>query len=138
MAETLLTVRDLSFGWPGQAPLFNRLDLQLQRGEVLAVLGPNGRGKSTLMQLLLGTLPLQLGEVERGKGIGFVPQHFSAPFAYRVLDIVLMGRARYVGLFRTPSRRITDWRKRRCIRWICWALPIVNLAACPAGNGNWY
>jgi iron complex transport system ATP-binding protein len=103
MAETLLTVRDLSFGWPGQAPLFNRLDLQLQRGEVLAVLGPNGRGKSTLMQLLLGTLPLQQGAVERGSGIGFVPQHFIPPFAYRVLDIVLMGRARYVGLFRTPS-----------------------------------
>lgn len=61
MAETLLTVKDLSFGWPGQAPLFNALSLQLSRGEVLAVLGPNGRGKSTLMQLLLGTLPLQRG-----------------------------------------------------------------------------
>ncbi|NLU17347.1 MAG: ABC transporter ATP-binding protein [Serratia liquefaciens] len=103
MAETLLKVEDLSFGWPGQAPLFNVLSLQLSRGEVLAVLGPNGRGKSTLMQLLLGTLPLQQGAVECVGGIGFVPQHFTAPFAYRVLDIVLMGRARYVGLFRSPS-----------------------------------
>ncbi|CAI2472360.1 Uncharacterized ABC transporter ATP-binding protein HI_1470 [Serratia liquefaciens] len=103
MAETLLTAQDLSFGWPGQAPLFNALSLQLSRGEVLAVLGPNGRGKSTLMQLLLGTLPLQQGAVECAGGIGFVPQHFTAPFAYRVLDIVLMGRARYVGLFRSPS-----------------------------------
>lgn len=103
MAETLLTVKDLSFGWPGQAPLFNALSLQLSRGEVLAVLGPNGRGKSTLMQLLLGTLPLQQGAVECAGGIGFVPQYFTAPFAYRVLDIVLMGRARYVGLFRSPS-----------------------------------
>lgn len=103
MAETLLTVKELSFGWPGQAPLFNTLSLQLSRGEVLAVLGPNGRGKSTLMQLLLGTLPLQQGAVECAGGIGFVPQHFTAPFAYRVLDIVLMGRARYVGLFRSPS-----------------------------------
>ncbi|WBL71880.1 ABC transporter ATP-binding protein [Serratia liquefaciens] len=103
MAETLLKVEDLSFGWPGQAPLFNALSLQLSRGEVLAVLGPNGRGKSTLMQLLLGTLPLQQGAVECVGGIGFVPQHFTVPFAYRVLDIVLMGRARYVGLFRSPS-----------------------------------
>lgn len=103
MAETLLKVEDLSFGWPGQAPLFNALSLQLSRGEVLAVLGPNGRGKSTLMQQLLGTLPLQQGAVECVGGIGFVPQHFTAPFAYRVLDIVLMGRARYVGLFRSPS-----------------------------------
>ncbi|EPA9111476.1 ABC transporter ATP-binding protein [Serratia liquefaciens] len=103
MAETLLTAQDLSFGWPGQAPLFNALSLQLSRGEVLAVLGPNGRGKSTLMQVLLGTLPLQQGAVECAGGIGFVPQHFTAPLAYRVLDIVLMGRARYVGLFRSPS-----------------------------------
>lgn len=103
MAETLLRVEGLGFSWPGQKPLFHQLNLQLRRGEVLAVLGPNGRGKSTLMQLLLGTLPLQQGAVERGNGIGFVPQQFAAPFAYRVLDIVLMGRARYVGLFRTPS-----------------------------------
>ncbi len=103
MAETLLRVEGLGFSWPGQAPLFHQLNLQLRRGEVLAVLGPNGRGKSTLMQLLLGTLPLQQGAVERGNGIGFVPQQFAAPFAYRVLDIVLMGRARYVGLFRSPS-----------------------------------
>ena len=103
MAETLLRVKGLGFSWPGQKPLFHQLNLQLRRGEVLAVLGPNGRGKSTLMQLLLGTLPLQQGAVERGNGIGFVPQQFAAPFAYRVLDIVLMGRARYVGLFRTPS-----------------------------------
>lgn len=103
MAESLLRVNDLSFGWPGQAPLFDQLNLRLQRGEVLAVLGPNGCGKSTLMQLLLGSLPLQQGIVECRGGIGFVPQHFTAPFAYRVLDIVLMGRARYVGLFRSPS-----------------------------------
>lgn len=103
MAETLLQVSKLSFGWPGQPTLFQQLDLQLQRGEVLAVLGPNGRGKSTLMQLLLGTLPLQQGRVSCRCGLGFVPQYFTPPFAYKVLDIVLMGRARYVKLFRSPS-----------------------------------
>lgn len=103
MAETLLQVNNLSFGWPGQPTLFQQLDLQLQRGEVLAVLGPNGRGKSTLMQLLLGTLPLHQGSVSRHCGLGFVPQYFTPPFAYKVLDIVLMGRARHVKLFRSPS-----------------------------------
>lgn len=103
MAETLLQVTNLSFGWPGQPLLFQRLDLQLQRGEVLAVLGPNGRGKSTLMQLLLGTLPLQQGSVVLHCRLGFVPQYYTPPFAYKVLDIVLMGRARHVGLFRLPS-----------------------------------
>lgn len=103
MAETLLQVTNLSFGWPGQPLLFQALDFQLQRGEVLAVLGPNGRGKSTLMQLLLGTLPMQQGSIVSHCGLGFVPQYFTPPFAYKVLDIVLMGRARHVGLFRSPS-----------------------------------
>ena len=103
MAETLLQVSNLSFGWPGQPKLFQQLDLHLQRGEVLAVLGPNGRGKSTLMQLLLGALPLQQGSVVAHCGLGFVPQYFTPSFAYKVLDIVLMGRARHVGLFRSPS-----------------------------------
>ncbi|CAI0817112.1 ABC transporter ATP-binding protein [Serratia ficaria] len=103
MAEALLTARGLGFAWPGGQPLFRQLSLQLRRGEVLAVLGPNGCGKSTLLQLLLGGVPLQQGQVERGGDIGFVPQHFTPPFAYRVLDIVLMGRARHVGLFRSPS-----------------------------------
>jgi iron complex transport system ATP-binding protein len=103
MAEALLTAEGLGFAWPGGQPLFHQLSLQLRRGEVLAILGPNGRGKSTLLQLLLGSLPLQRGAVERTGDIGFVPQHFTPPFAYRVLDIVLMGRARHVGLFRSPS-----------------------------------
>lgn len=103
MAETLLQVSNLSFGWPGQPKLFQQLDLHLQRGEVLAVLGLNGCGKSTLMQLLLGALPLQQGSVVAHCGLGFVPQYFTPPFAYRVLDIVLMGRARHVGMFRSPS-----------------------------------
>ncbi|MDU7469977.1 MAG: ABC transporter ATP-binding protein, partial [Serratia marcescens] len=103
MTDTLLAARGVSFAWLGGAPLFQHLDIQLRRGEVLAILGPNGRGKSTLLQLLLGSLTPQSGEIERHGEMGFVPQHFAPPFAYRVLDIVLMGRARHVGLFRSPS-----------------------------------
>ncbi|AHG21702.1 ABC transporter [Chania multitudinisentens RB-25] len=103
MAETLLQVNGLSFAWPGQPRLFHQLDVQLRRGEVLAVLGPNGCGKSTLMQLLLGILPLQQGQMTQRCGMGFVPQYFTPPFAYKVIDIVLMGRARHIGLFRSPS-----------------------------------
>lgn len=103
MAESLLRARELSYRWPERAPLFQALSLQLKRGEVLALLGPNGCGKSTLMRLLLGTLSLQQGTVERPTGIGFVPQSFTPPFDYQTRDIVLMGRARHISLFRAPS-----------------------------------
>ena len=103
MAECLLQATALAFGWPQQPPLFEGVNLQLRRGEVLALLGPNGGGKSTLMQLLLGVLSPQQGRVMRYGEVSFVPQSFAPPFAYRVRDIVLMGRARHIGLFRSPS-----------------------------------
>lgn len=39
MTDTLLAARGVRFAWPGGAPLFQHLDIQLRRGEVLAVLG---------------------------------------------------------------------------------------------------
>lgn len=137
MVETLLQVSNLSFGWPGQPKLFQQLDLQLQRGEVLAVLGPNGRGKSTLMQLLLGTLPLQQGSVVAHCGLGFVPQYFTPPFAYKVLDIVLMGRARHVGLFRSPSAEDHQLAKQALYSLDMLAFADREFGSFPAGSASW-
>lgn len=50
MIETL----GLSFAWPGQSPLFSDLTLTLQPGQVTAVVGPNGMGKSTFLRLIAG------------------------------------------------------------------------------------
>ncbi|ACS85283.1 ABC transporter ATP-binding protein [Musicola paradisiaca] len=103
MSDILLCADQLACGHaPGQA-LFEPVSLSLRRGEITAVLGGNGRGKTTLMQTLLGVLPPLSGRVERHGLIGFVPQRFTPPFPYSVLDIVLMGRARQVGLFSMPS-----------------------------------
>lgn len=50
-------VRDLTFAWPGRAPLFEGARFHLGRGGRLAVLGGNGSGKSTLARCLAGLLP---------------------------------------------------------------------------------
>lgn len=47
-------IEGLDFGYPGQPLLFSGLDLRLPAGAALAVLGPNGRGKSSLLRLLAG------------------------------------------------------------------------------------
>lgn len=47
-------LRAVSFAYPGQPPLFSRVDLRLPASSAIAVLGPNGRGKSTLLRLLAG------------------------------------------------------------------------------------
>ena len=99
----LIKVNDLAFAYEKNNMLFQHLNFALQAGEILAILGQNGCGKSTLLDLLLGIhRPLQ-GNIQLNDSIGFVPQFFSAPFAYSVLDIVLMGRSNHIATFSKPK-----------------------------------
>lgn len=75
------------------------------RGKVAAILGPNGRGKTTLLNLLTGAAKPTEGDVNINGEMAFVPQLFETSFGYTALDMVLMGRARKIGLFSQPSRR---------------------------------
>ncbi len=53
----------LSFGWPGEAPLFQDLCGELRPGQSLVLLGDNGAGKTTLLKLTLGLLNPQAGRI---------------------------------------------------------------------------
>ena len=97
----LLDARHLVFG--RSRPLSAALSFTVARGEILALLGMNGRGKTTLLDTLAGILPPISGTVERALRAGYVPQKFATALAYTVFDIVLMGRARDVGVFELPK-----------------------------------
>ena len=75
----------------------------IKKGHVFALLGPNGCGKTTLLKILLGALKPTAGTIKVKGQIAFVPQLFQVSFDYSVLDMVLMGRAKKVGLFSQPS-----------------------------------
>ncbi len=107
----------LAIGYPGH-PVGSGFDLDLQPGTVLALLGPNGGGKTTLLRTLLGLLPAQGGRVElegrplddyssaaRARRLAYVPQRDSGGFAFSVEDLVLMGRTAHGGLLARPSTR---------------------------------
>ena len=64
----LLSLRDVSFGF-GSPPLLQKVELQIERGERVGLLGRNGAGKSTLMKLMVGELPPDHGTVEQQTGI---------------------------------------------------------------------
>ncbi|OOF56812.1 ABC transporter ATP-binding protein [Rodentibacter genomosp. 2] len=99
----VLTVENLGFYYQAEKFLFHQLNFDLQQGDILAILGQNGCGKSTLLDLLLGIHhPIQ-GNIEVHQSICFVPQFFSSPFAYSVLDIVLMGRTKHINTFAKPK-----------------------------------
>ncbi len=64
----LLSLRDVSFGF-GSPPLMSHIDLQIERGERVGLLGRNGTGKSTLMKLMVRELPPDQGLVDHQPGI---------------------------------------------------------------------
>jgi iron complex transport system ATP-binding protein len=110
-----LAGHDLTIGYSDRV-VGRGLDVALEQGEVLALLGPNGGGKTTLLKTLLGILEPQAGEVaidgrslgaisvrERARLIAYVPQVHVPTFAFTVESVVLMGRTAHGNLFSRPS-----------------------------------
>ena len=60
--QTHVTVRGLSKSFAG-APLYTNFNLDLPRGQIVSIFGPNGCGKSTLMNMIAGLVPLDAGEI---------------------------------------------------------------------------
>jgi ATP-binding cassette subfamily C protein CydC len=63
-AHPSLTARGLAVGWPGREPVVRDLDLDLSPGRSVAVVGPSGTGKTTLLLTLAGFLPVRGGSLE--------------------------------------------------------------------------
>ncbi len=101
MSAPVVELRDVALTRRGQVVLED-VSLELEANGYLAVLGPNGSGKTSLLLVILGLLEPDHGTVRvlglapreaRGR-IGYVPQHvrFDRDFPIRVLDVALMGR----------------------------------------------
>jgi iron complex transport system ATP-binding protein len=111
----ILEARDLTIGYRDRV-VGRGVNLGLGEGEVLALLGPNGGGKTTLLKTLLGLLAPRAGEVrigerllatltigERARLIAYLPQSHALTFAFTVETVVLMGRTAHGNLFSRPT-----------------------------------
>ena len=107
----------------GGRTVWHDVDLTVCRGELVAVLGPNGVGKSTLFRVLLGLVPLAAGHAvvlgarpgSAGPRVGYLPQRrsFEPGLRIRGVDVVRLGIDGHrwgVPLPRTPGRRAVDRR----------------------------
>jgi iron complex transport system ATP-binding protein len=115
--DTLLSLQNLSAGY-GPVPVLQGVDWSVRAGELWAVLGPNGTGKSTLLRGVLGGGPWARGGIrllgrERGEWearalaqrVAWVPQTFESVEGFRGLELVLMGRSPHLGLWGLTSAR---------------------------------
>lgn len=93
MNDAALTVRNLSGGYVRGTDVLGGADFVVARGEIVAVLGPNGGGKTTLFRALLGELPFRSGDVELCGRPAYVPQTERARLDFPVSahDVALMG-----------------------------------------------
>ncbi|WP_207263144.1 metal ABC transporter ATP-binding protein [Desulfovibrio sp. Huiquan2017] len=103
MAEPVVDIQGLYYA-PGGLPVLEDVNLRIEQGDYLAVLGPNGGGKSTLLKLMLGLIQPDQGSIrvfglppgEAGGRIGYLPQHtvVGGSFPITVLEAVCMGTVR--------------------------------------------
>jgi iron complex transport system ATP-binding protein len=110
-------VKNLSFSY-GRHQVLQDVSFTAADGELLAILGPNGVGKSTLFQCLLGLLTGYQGQLiinghntknlgihEMARLVAYIPQLHSPVFNYTVFDVVLMGTSAQVSPVRNPGAK---------------------------------
>ena len=114
MGNPALAVRALGFRFASSDWVFRDVGFAVATGNVLAIIGQNGCGKTTLLKTVLGLLRAQEGWIDRTGETGYVPQSVRSSVNFSALEMVVMGRARSVALFRSPGRE--DFRvARECL-----------------------
>ena len=106
-----IEVDNLSCGY-GKNVILKDINLELNTGETLTILGPNGVGKTTLFKTILGLIDKIEGDIriqnediskisrkDLAKLVAYVPQAHVPPFPFKVIDVVSMGRTPHVSNF---------------------------------------
>jgi iron complex transport system ATP-binding protein len=114
----LFEINSAEFSYNGKEKIFEDVNLLLEYGDVLCILGPNGTGKSTLIKCMNGLLKLNSGNIlldsqniysmnktDLAKIIGYIPQSHNSTFAFSAFDVVLMGRAPHLSLTSVPGEK---------------------------------
>lgn len=99
--QPAIVVKDLSFSYQDM-PVLSNISFEIQSGQFIGMIGPNGGGKTTLLKLLLGFLKTNTGKIEvfgqnpvaARQHMAYVPQslRFDKQFPISVMELVLEGR----------------------------------------------
>ena len=113
----ILKVENGNFAYSKGANVLNDINFEVKSGELLAILGPNGVGKTTLLRALMGMLKWKSGKSyidgediksmspkKLWSKMAYVPQAKSASSAYSAFETVLLGRSSKIGVFNAPRK----------------------------------
>ena len=130
-----LTCSQLSVHY-GRRRALNSFNLNMERGEIRALIGPNGSGKSTALQALAGLVKPSEGRADIegvavaamsrraiAKKLAFLPQQPTAPDEMTIAQLVRQGRFPHVGLFRSYGRE-----DEQAIEWALESTGLTTLA----------
>ena len=125
----MLEIRGVSYAYDSVEAV-RTLSADFQRTQLVALTGPNGSGKSTLLKLLARVFPPDAGSIafedrkivdwqpkEYAKRVGYLPQDPDPTFPMRAIDVVLSGRAPFLGRF--EWERETDYDAAREALALC-------------------
>ena len=109
----LLSMRDVSIGFGGH-PVLEHIDLQIERGERLGLLGRNGAGKSTLLKLIAGQLAPEVGVIvrERGVRVAYLEQDVPQGMTGSVYDAIAAGLREGIQGPQAAAGEDDAWRDR--------------------------
>jgi zinc transport system ATP-binding protein len=138
---TVVDVTNLDFAY-GQQLVLKQINLPIEQGSTLGIIGPNGGGKTTLLRLLLGLHRPTRGQIRiaglspqqaiaRGDVVGYLPQAYSLPrdFPITVRQLVRLGLVGKTGLFRRYSPQDLEF-----VEWLLQRVGIAELANRPVGS----
>lgn len=117
----ILEIRNASFSYDGKNSIWENININVNDGDNICILGANGCGKTTLFNCITRNAILSSGEIllagqdinkysvtELAKKIGIVYQDHTITFPYPSIEVVKMGRAPYLKIFETPRKSDTE------------------------------
>ena len=129
-SNSVLDILNVGFAY-GDAVVLKNVDLRVERGEIIGLVGPNGTGKTTLLSILAGTLKAQRGTVlldgrslrdlrprDRARLVAMVPQTPVVPPGFTAAELVMMGR--------NPHLRLLQWEGPEDLEVCRWAMEMTD------------
>lgn len=124
MKNALIKLENVTFAYPGSQPVLRNINLEVQPGDFLVILGSNGAAKTTLLKIMLGLLKPQYGSVHfnsqlKGQGKGYIPQKNSGinpGFPATVEEVVALnitpGSPEKKSLIQEALEKVGLWEKK--------------------------